>query len=353
MGELLGIGMTHAPHFQYPDEHMADIHRMRLKNEKTPAAMRDPRNWPPGMQAEWGDDEGLAAARRHRDELVGGFRAARAALDAFRPDFVLIWGDDQYENFKEDVVPPYCVYAMDEIPCDLYANTYASYAKTNVFGQPADLRVNLPGCREAGNHLARQLILSGFDVAYSYKFHHAEVLNHAFVRTVLYLDYDQQGFPYPIIPFHVNCYGSDLMPPDFISDGRTVEARDESRQPPPAPPPWRCYDLGKRVAEIIRESPWRAAVIGSSSWSHAFLTRKFPAGHPDVEADRRLLDDLRGSQHARWRDVPQDTYREAGQHEFLNWVCLAGAMEGRRADVLAYGETYIFNSDKCVALFPA
>ena len=46
MGEVLGIGMTHAPHFQYPDENMADIHRMRLKNEKTPAAMRDPRNWP-------------------------------------------------------------------------------------------------------------------------------------------------------------------------------------------------------------------------------------------------------------------------------------------------------------------
>ena len=27
-------------------------------------------------------------------------------------------------------------------------------------------------------------------------------------------------------------------------------------------------------------------------------------------------------------------------------------MEGRRAEVLAYAETYIFNSCKCVALFP-
>src|SRR5689334_5087649 len=100
MGELMGIGMTHAPHFQYPDENMADILRMRLKNEKLPAAVRDPSTWPAPMQAEWGTDEGLAAARRHRDELVRGFRAARAALDAFRPDFVLIWGDDQYENVK-------------------------------------------------------------------------------------------------------------------------------------------------------------------------------------------------------------------------------------------------------------
>ncbi len=45
MGEVLGIGITHAPHFQYPDENMADILRMRLKNKKVPAAMRDPRNW--------------------------------------------------------------------------------------------------------------------------------------------------------------------------------------------------------------------------------------------------------------------------------------------------------------------
>jgi hypothetical protein len=352
MGEMLGIGMTHAPHFQYPDENMSDLLRMRLKNPQTPMELRDPRNWPTAMQAEWSDDEGLAAARRHRDTLVHGFRVARAALDAFQPDFVLIWGDDQYENFKEDVVPPFCVYAMDEIPCELYANTYASHASTNVFGKPPDLRVQLKGSREAGSYLARQLILSGFDVAYSYRFHHAEVLNHAFARTALYLDYDQLGFPYPIVPFHVNCYGSDLVPPDFISDGRPVGPRDDRRQPPPAPPPWRCYDLGQQVAAIIEASPWRAAVIGSSSWSHAFLTRNFPAGHHDVEADRQLLEDLLSGRQACWRDVTQDAYREAGQHEFLNWVCLAGAMHGRRAEILAYGKTYIFASDKCVALFP-
>jgi hypothetical protein len=34
-----------------------------------------------------------------------------------------------------------------------------------------------------------------------------------------------------------------------------------------------------------------------------------------------------------------------------NWISLAGAMEGRSATVLAYAETYIFNSPKCVAVF--
>jgi hypothetical protein len=45
--------------------------------------------------------------------------------------------------------------------------------------------------------------------------------------------------------------------------------------------------------------------------------------------------------------------RASGQHEMRNWICLAGAMEGRRAEILAYAETYIFNSCKCIALFPA
>ena len=43
--------------------------------------------------------------------------------------------------------------------------------------------------------------------------------------------------------------------------------------------------------------------------------------------------------------------RDAGQHEFLNWICLAGAMDDRKAEILAWAECYIFNSSKCVCLF--
>jgi hypothetical protein len=37
----------------------------------------------------------------------------------------------------------------------------------------------------------------------------------------------------------------------------------------------------------------------------------------------------------------------------LNWVCLAGAMEGRRAEMTSFVESYLFNSNKVLALFPA
>jgi hypothetical protein len=45
----------------------------------------------------------------------------------------------------------------------------------------------------------------------------------------------------------------------------------------------------------------------------------------------------------------------AGQHELLNWLCLAGAMAelGRSAEIVDYVESWVFNSNKCFAVFPA
>ena len=57
-------------------------------------------NWPEPMRIEYGEDEGYASAVRLRERMVAGFRKLRRELDAFNPDFVVIWGDDQYENFR-------------------------------------------------------------------------------------------------------------------------------------------------------------------------------------------------------------------------------------------------------------
>lgn len=354
MGEILGIGCTHGPHLAMLDERMADIYfRRNLNSPETPDFWKDPKNWPQGMREEWGDDEGVTAARKHRAELVKGFREARQALDAFKPDFVLIFGDDQYENFKEDVIPPYCVYALEDVDFT---------QRRRQEGPPNPDRPNLPpqeplivkGHKAAGSHIARELILRGFDVACSWRPHHSESLGHAFGSTVRYLDWDKKGFDYPVIPFHVNCYGADLRVP-VEGQERVIGRRVENVpvEPPPSPPPWRCYDLGKEVARIIRESPWRAAVIGSSSWSHASLTQKTHYMHPDLDADRQRYGELKSGQQHKWRDLDPEQVRDSGQHEILNWVCLAGAMDGRKGDVLAHSETYIFNSTKTVALFPA
>ena len=114
MAEILALGISHYPPLWGPDERMCWILKRMLQNPKLPQALRTPDGWPAPMRAEWGNDEGKSSAARHRETLVGWLNKTRAALDAFKPDFVLMWGDDQYENFKEDIVPPFAVLAYDD-----------------------------------------------------------------------------------------------------------------------------------------------------------------------------------------------------------------------------------------------
>jgi hypothetical protein len=95
-------------------------------------------------------------------------------------------------------------------------------------------------------------------------------------------------------------------------------------------------------------------VIGSGSWSHAFLTEKHHCLWPDSAFDAARLEDLRRGEIARWRDLSYAAIADAGEQEFMQWACLAGAMceLGRpRAEIVDYVETDLFNSTKCFALF--
>jgi hypothetical protein len=103
----------------------------------------------------------------------------------------------------------------------------------------------------------------------------------------------------------------------------------------------------------MQDSPWRVALIASSSWSHAFLTDKNYQLYPDIDADRRLYDALKAGDYDTWRSTSLASIEESGQQEMLNWFCLAGAMEalGRRPDYCEYVESWAFNSGKCFAIF--
>jgi hypothetical protein len=354
MAELLGVGMTHYPGLRYPDAHMANVLRQLIARPGAGPELRDPARWPEAMRAEWGSDEGLAAARRHRERQVAALRRIRAEIDRFHPDLVLIWGDDQAENFLDDAVPPFCALLYDEVVCRPFVHGSAITrgregvdAIPNVWNEPLEKAFQVRCHREAGEYLCDGLLAAGFDVAYAYRPLHFEELTHAFTNTLLYLDYDRKGFDVPVLPFHVNCYGRDL----FRRRAHVAKGVAE-RAVPGGPTPARCHALGRATREVLAASPWRAVLIGSSSWSHAFLRRDGCILHPDLEADRRRLEELRAGRHAAWQELSSEELERAGQHEFRNWICLAGAMHDRRAEILDYVETHVFNSNKCFALFP-
>ena len=135
MGEILGIGVTHFPGLMQPDAQMV-LSEPHSEQRALPAEMKEPASWPEPIRQEWPQSGGKAAAE-HRRRLVGGFRKAREALDAFKPDFVLIWGDDQYENFREDGVPSFCVFALETIDCRPFARPGRS-EHGNVWGEGKD-----------------------------------------------------------------------------------------------------------------------------------------------------------------------------------------------------------------------
>lgn len=347
MGEILGLGITHQPTLAMTQLRPVALWRA-LEDPRLPAEYRSGAAWPDRFREEFGNDRGLAACAIHRDAIVSELKLARAALDAFAPDVVVIWGDDQYENFREDCIPAFCVFAGEQF--DLRLPQYPD--QPNVWNDPPGSMLQLKGHHTAAVHLATHLLGDDFDVAYSYQpLHHP--LGHAFVHSVLYLDWERRGFAYPVIPFSVNCFGRRVI----VDHGGITPLRDPNApapDDPPSPSPRRCFDLGAAVARAFANGPWRVALIASSSWSHAFLTDKTYKLLPDLESDRELFEALRAGAYDVWSKRTLEQIEDSGQYEMLNWFCLIGAMAelDRRPAHAVMIEGMVANSNKVVALFP-
>jgi hypothetical protein len=353
MGEILGLGLSHFPGFIYPDDQMSGRLKRLLANGLIPAGLREPSSWPAAMRAEWGNDEGTSFAARHRAEFLAGVRQVRKALDQFDPDAIVMFGDDQYENFREDLIPQFAVYIQDRFDTQPLKRGRLGLAPSpNVWGLPTDAVVSAPGSPAAARLLAAGLIDRGFDLAYSYRGHHLDGLGHAFVNTLLYLDYDRAGLDYPLVPFHVNAYGSRII----RQKGGVPQAAGAQgpAADPPGPSPARCFDLGRAIVATLAPLELKVALIATSSWSHAFLTEKTGFLHPDILADRARFEDLRSGGYADWHLLRREQLEESGQQELLNWVPLAGAMAeaGTGAPLWCQlAESYLMNSSKCSVVF--
>ena len=350
MGDILGVGCTHRPVMLRRNEDWTFMMKASLDDPAMPDEMKNPARWPAPLREELGNDWGTSAAARAREVYRRHFAEARQALDDFKPDLIVMWGDDQYENFKEDIVPPFAVLAYEDQDIRPWAHRRSP---DNPWNEPADKTFRVRGHKEAGKYLASRLIETGIDVAYAYKPLH-NPMGHAFENTLLLLDDKRVGFDYPLVSFSVNCYGRRVNAARGLR--LPLAMKDQAHDlDPPSPNPHRCMEVGAATARIMADSPWRVALMASSSWSHSFLTEKNYQLWPDVAADRALYEALKRGDYPAWHRYTTDQIEDSGQHEVLNWFCLLGAMEalGRKPDKATFIETWAFVSPVVFAYYNA
>jgi hypothetical protein len=351
MGEILGLGMTHSPPLLARQGDTAARLRRMMSDPLLPEHYRAPARWPQPMQREWGNDEGRTHVERHRAALEDAMRWSRKELDAFNPDLVIVFGDDQYENFREDGVPAFQINCFDAFAAKPWAHKRPGHE--NAWDESADAEFHYKANRRAAKEIAARLIQEGFEVAYAYQPRH-DVMPHAILNTLLFLDWDRQGFDYPIVPFLTNCYGRQLIPLQGGGVNNLAAIPEGDDLDPPGPAAWRCFDLGRALARMLSSTPLRVALIASASWSHSFLAARTSYFHPDVEADRRYFDAMVAGDYELWRNTSLEDIESHGHHEMLNWMFVLGAMAelgGRKPQDAFFLESWLTNANKAFAVF--
>jgi hypothetical protein len=89
---------------------------------------------------------------------------------------------------------------------------------------------------------------------------------------------------------------------------------------------------------VVAASPWNVGIIATGGLSH-FPELSLPrVGETDTVFDRRLIHWMEGGEHEPLQDLTVGELHKTGEHEFLNWMVLLGAVSPARAQVRYFGE---------------
>lgn len=299
-------------------------------------------NWAYTPGDDWNDRR---AARKHRadvpfDDLAANKNKAlqlrearhnlRAEFERASPDVLVVFGDDQIEQFDFNNFPALSVYV---------GAVFAGRRIDDGEGSEQPDRATNPGYREVAVGMLTGLMRRGFDPAFSMDVAKPDRgMCHAVMRPAQTLG----NFQIPIVPILVNHYYA------------------------PQPTAMRSYELGKAVAETIAELPGdlRIAVCGSGGMWH---TPEADGAWLNEEFDHTLLDLLKVG-NARGMaeffdnyEVPEDDASQlqylsgrsrnvtglpsfggpqGGTRESCSWIATAGVVEGRPSEIIDYVPVY-------------
>lgn len=298
---VIGIGTSHSPQLSIRAKDWDSL----LKKDQT-----DPRLDYPGLlkRAKPGIAAEITPEKfRERDEAC--LKAVKDLGDALQKadvDVVVVFGDDQQEQFHDDNMPMFAIYHGKSLPVVKDSGLRPSGWKDAERKGWAETQPEYDTASDLAEHLIRALTDAEFDITRCNKLRAEIGVGHAFsflYRRIL------PGSRVPMVPVMVNTY-----------------------YPPNQPTPKRCYAFGKAVRKAIETwtSDKRVALLASGGLSHIVV---------DEEIDQMVIDGLKNKKPEVLFRLPRERLW-GGTSEILNWVALAGAMEDRELKYFEYVTTY-------------
>ena len=298
---VIGIGTSHSPQLSVRAKDWSYL----LKKDETDPRLDYPallKKAKPGLAAELTPEK-----FEERDQAcLKAIETLGEALRQASADVVVVFGDDQQEQFHDENMPTFAIYHGKTVPVVKDSGLRPAGWKDAERRGWAETLPEYETGQELANHLVRSLNEAEFDIARCNKLRPEIGVGHAFsflYRRVL------PGSSLPMVPVMVNTY-----------------------YPPNQPTPKRCYAFGQAVRKAVEswDSEARVALLASGGLSHVVI---------DEEIDAMTIDGLKNKKPELLYRLPRERLT-GGTSEILNWVALGGAMEDRELKYLEYVTTY-------------
>ena len=292
---ILGVGTSHSPVLALPGrlwEQRADADRANPQLSLADGRLVTYDQ----LVAERGEPFGDTATLAAFDDMAATCQAyldrIADAVEAARPDVVIIVGDDQNELYTPGNIPAIALFWGDQVVTHSYDDEVPEWLHRAAPQFAMDHVHCFPGHPDFALELINGLIARDVDIAVCKDVPDPAKagFGHAFGFPVERLF---RGREIPIIPILLNTY----YPPNVLS-------------------PARCVTLGAALADVIENSPsdLKVAIIASGGLSHFVV---------EEELDRQVIDNL--DRPDRLAAIDRAGLVE-GSSEILNWIMTAAAM---------------------------
>lgn len=293
------ICSSHTPGFMVPPERWEVIHGDRMTQRAAPLS---------DHLRSMLDAETPEVTKKQHAACMAALRRLHDFFQAAKPDLVVMFGDDQRENFHADNMPPFCVYTGKS------SFGYPWKILKTLFGEDfPGPRLEVPGSPDVATNLVRIAAEKGFDLSWSREFSDKEWgLPHSMIRIVEKLD-----IKVPLIPIHINAFEE------------------------PTCTPRRCFQLGQMIRGALNEllpKDTRVAIIGSGGFSHEAAGSN--AGWIDAEHDQWALGQVKKGDYESLAKLSSADLTQHWNQELRNWIAALGCASGAELQYSEYVLSY-------------